>query len=241
MDNNSFSLESMFSKLNSNIIIQSIIRIWIIVVICLVIFKLRKERLCRESRKRRTLSIIEAILIGLVPTLAVFFCTEIHEKMLEANMPNSESAIFNETSAKRTDDDDYSNVSVRQQGTVVWSGTVKAKAGDIIEGRIVYHNPNDHSSGEVLVIVHLPDCLKYIPHSTSVENPLCYIPESLTSDRIADDGIYIGEYIAKSKVSLYFRIEVSETGTPGQDEAELVIDIWTNNVKESYSAMVYLE
>jgi len=36
MDNNSFSLESMFSKLNSNIIIQSIIRICIIVVICLV-------------------------------------------------------------------------------------------------------------------------------------------------------------------------------------------------------------
>lgn len=98
---------------------------------------------------------------------------------------------------------------VRLDTSTVWSKTVEAQPGDIVEFQALYKNISNYDQANVMVKTILPRSLEYIPGSTRVYNKVNPSGITIKEDYInTNKAINIGNYRAGANAYIRFKARV---------------------------------
>lgn len=102
------------------------------------------------------------------------------------------------------------NKQVRKRGEKEWKKTIEAKANDEVDFLISYRNTGEVSNKDVIVKDILPNSLLYINDSTRVANASNPKGIAITSNKLIENGINIGNYSPDSNAFITYSAKVLE-------------------------------
>lgn len=122
----------------------------------------------------------------------------ITDKFLATNNPEAKQVNFT------------LNKQVRKRGEKEWKKTIEANANDEVDFLISYRNTGEVSNKDVIVKDILPNSLLYINDSTRVANASNPKGIAITSNKLIENGINIGNYSPDSNAFITYSAKVLE-------------------------------
>lgn len=127
---------------------------------------------------------------------------------------------------------------VRKVGETTWVTKNSAKPGDELEYLITFKNEGNTTLESVVVGDNMPAHVTYVPGTTMLKNGSFPNGTKITSDKITDGGITLGNYAPGAVGYVWFRAKIDASLAPGNYELKNVGIVRPKGMNEFFNTAI---